>query len=80
MKAIKKLLIDRDMTITELALKTGFTRSHLSSVIHGRLDSRRAKRAIALALGVDFDQIWTPLEPDGTSKPDKTPEPRRNKA
>ncbi len=65
-KVIKKLLIDRDMSITDLARITGYGRTHLSAVIHGRLDSRRAKRAIALALGVEFSSLWP--ESDGTDQ------------
>jgi transcriptional regulator with XRE-family HTH domain len=64
-KKIKKILIDQGLTITELARKTGYKRGHLSAVIHGRIMSDRARKVIALALGVEFDQLWSkPI--DGT--------------
>lgn len=60
-KDVKKLLIDKDMTIKDLVQKTGYTRGHLSGVIHGRLDSPKAQRAIAAALGVEFEGLWDTL-------------------
>jgi lambda repressor-like predicted transcriptional regulator len=63
-KTIKKLLIDRELTIAALARKSGYTRSHLSAVIHGRVDSPKAQRAIAAALGVELEGFWnTPTSP-----------------
>jgi len=50
-KKVKKLMIDRGLTITALAEITGYSRSHISNVINGRVgSSTRIKKAIALAL------------------------------
>lgn len=57
-KAVKKVLIDQDMTIADLARKIGYGREHLSAVIHGRVESERAQKVIALALGKDFSELW----------------------
>jgi DNA-binding XRE family transcriptional regulator len=50
----------RGLTITELASKTGLSRSHLAQVESGkRRGSGDALRAIATALGLDLDDIAT---------------------
>ena len=57
-KQLKKALIDADLTITELANITGFTREHLSGVINGRIKSLRVKKVIALALQKNPNELW----------------------
>lgn len=57
-KAVKKVLIDKGQTISELAEMTGFSRGHLYGVLSGRYKSERAKKIIALALGKDFGELW----------------------
>ena len=59
---VKKALLDQGITITRLARMTGFTRGHLSGVINGRYESIRAKKVIALALGVSYEDLWGPDE------------------
>lgn len=67
-KAVKKILIDKELSIADLARMTGFTRGHLSGVINGRYESERAKKIIALALGKEFSELWKPeQEPEGVS-------------
>ena len=56
-KKIKKMLIDKDMTIKALSDLTGFTSAYLSRVIHGHAVSERAIRSIAFALGVNVEDI-----------------------
>lgn len=67
-KAIKKLLIDREITIADLARQTGYTRGHLSAIIHRRLDSLKAKRAISAALGMTFQELWGAEQEDVSTK------------
>ncbi len=57
-KEVKKTMIDQDLTITKLAVITGYTRPHLCNVINGHFESVRAKKSIALALGKDFNSLW----------------------
>jgi len=57
-KEVKKLMIDRDLHIRDLAEKTGFTPGHISGVINGRYASRRARISIALVLGRDVRDLW----------------------
>ena len=61
-KLLKKLLIDQDLTCAVLAKQIGYTRQHLSAVINGRYESYRAKKAISLALGVKYEDLWGPSE------------------
>ncbi|MGA3113298.1 MAG: helix-turn-helix transcriptional regulator [Syntrophobacteraceae bacterium] len=69
-RIIKKLLIDKGMAITDLARKTGYSRTHLSAVIHGRIDSPKARRAIAAALEVEFEAFWNACTSPETSQSD----------
>ncbi len=69
-KEIKKILIDRGLTIADLARKSGYTREHLSAVIHGRLQSPKAQRAIAAALGIEFEGFWNTRTLPESSQPD----------
>ena len=57
-KKVRKALIDADLTITHLAEITGFTREHLSSVINGNVESKRAEKIIALALKMRPEDLW----------------------
>ncbi|MGD0397605.1 MAG: helix-turn-helix transcriptional regulator [Syntrophobacteraceae bacterium] len=59
-KEVKKILIDKGLSIADLARITGFTRGHLSGVINGRYKSERAQKVIALALRKDFSELWAP--------------------
>ena len=57
-KKIKKILIDQEITITELSENIGYTRGYISSVINGHMDSSRVKKNIALRLNRDFKELW----------------------
>jgi plasmid maintenance system antidote protein VapI len=57
-KKVKKELINQDLKIKDLAVITGYTREHLSSVINGHHDSLKTKKSIALALKKDFKELW----------------------
>lgn len=57
-KEVKKTMIDQSLSVTKLAEVTGYTRGHLSNVINGNIDSIRAKKVVALALGGDFNELW----------------------
>jgi DNA-binding Xre family transcriptional regulator len=61
-KKVKKTMIDRDITVTNLAKITGYTRGHLSNVINGRIDSIKVKKVIALALDKKFSELWNGKE------------------
>lgn len=57
-KRIKKILIDKGLTIRSLAKKTGYSSSHISVVVHGHFKAPKARQAISKALGVDHDKLW----------------------
>lgn len=58
-KKVKKALIDQNLSVTKLADITGYTRVHLYNVINGHLNYVKPKKAIALALGKDFNDLWS---------------------
>jgi transcriptional regulator with XRE-family HTH domain len=57
-KEIKKILIDRDLSIKTLAERIGYSRGHVSNIIHGHFRSTKARQAIAQELGVKLTEIW----------------------
>jgi DNA-binding transcriptional regulator GbsR (MarR family) len=61
-KNIKKILLDEDLSITDLSQITGYSRGHLSAVIHGRFDSSRAKKVISLALHQNYNEIFKNMD------------------
>ena len=50
-KKVKKMLIDKDMTVKGLAKETGFCRLYISKIINGHTRSPRAEKLIAYVLG-----------------------------
>ena len=54
-KEAKKALIDKDMSITDLADALGMNRVYLSSVINGRVLSSQAKEKILSYLDLPCD-------------------------
>lgn len=52
-KAVKKALIDVDMTITDLADRLELSRTHVSAVINGRENSPSVSTAISNFLGIE---------------------------
>jgi lambda repressor-like predicted transcriptional regulator len=58
LKDVKKSMIDKDLNVTKLAQICGYTVSHVSKVLNRRVRSRRAEKAIALALNEDVIELW----------------------
>ncbi len=56
-KEIKKLLIDKDLTVTELAGKVGLKRTHLSLIIHGHRKGKQYWPKIAKALNIELQEV-----------------------
>jgi len=57
-KTIKKIMIDRDLTLSMLAKMTGVTPVHLCAVINGRMISYPLREKIAFALNVSYESLW----------------------
>lgn len=57
-KEVKKTLIDKGLSASDLARITGFSNGHIYGVINGRYKSKRARMAIAEALGKNFSELW----------------------
>ena len=57
-KDIKKLLIDKDMTVSDLARRIKKSRVWTSYVINGHMKSPETRKAIAHALGVEVHDLW----------------------
>lgn len=57
-KVIKKTLIDKDLSITEVARKISRSRTWTSLVINGHEKSEDARKAISKALGVPYNDLW----------------------
>lgn len=53
-KDIKKELIQRDMTVTDLSSKMGVTREWLSSIINNRVIAPEMARKIGMCLGIPY--------------------------
>ena len=51
-KEVKKALIDRDMSIVELATEIGYSRAHVTNVINGVFDFPDLKKRICEYLGI----------------------------
>ena len=52
-KAVKKELIERNMSVTNLAEAAGLNRVYVSAVLSGRIISESAKNKILAALGLE---------------------------
>lgn len=57
-KGIKKALIDRGWSVTELARRAGYRRDYVSLVIHGRLHRPQVQRCVARALGMRAEEVF----------------------
>lgn len=62
-KKIKRLLLDKNLTMKELAAKAGITPNHLSVVINGHAPGYEIREKIAFALNVPYESIWKPEPP-----------------
>ena len=51
-KEVKKALIDRDMTVTDLAAKINLSKSHVANVVNGRFDFPEVRQRINSYLGI----------------------------
>lgn len=61
---LRKLLIDRNVTVTSLAEAIGVSREWLSKVIHGHWPGKPTRVRVAHALGVELKDLW----PDNNEK------------
>lgn len=57
-KTIHKMLIDKDMTVKDLAKKIGKSAAWTSYVINGHWVGTETRKDIARTLGVKVDDIW----------------------
>ncbi|QTA83890.1 HTH domain-containing protein, Cro/C1-type [Desulfonema limicola] len=57
-KNIKEAVKAKGMTIKKLSKEIGYTRSHVSNVIHGHHESPRVRKAISDLLGKTPQQLW----------------------
>lgn len=57
-KTIKKLLIDKDMTVADLARRIGKSRVWTSYVVNGHMKSPAVREAIAAVLDAQVEDLW----------------------
>jgi transcriptional regulator with XRE-family HTH domain len=60
---IKKMLLDRNMSVTDLADAVGYGRQYMSAIICGRAGTIPSRQKIADYLGVALDDIFPITEP-----------------
>lgn len=68
-KKIRKLMIDRELKLKDIADRSGFSEGYVSNVINGRYSGAKARKTIAAILNEPVERLW-----DGTSSA-----PRRGK-
>lgn len=61
-KAIKILLIQKDIKQVDIARKIGVSSVAVCNVIKGACESKRIKWAIAIELGKKVDELWPDSE------------------
>jgi hypothetical protein len=57
-KRVKKLIIEKSLTVSELSKRTGYSISYVSMVINGRRKNREVRDAIARALERNSQELW----------------------
>ena len=57
-KNLKKALIDRGMSMRQLADKIGVTACYLSKIVNGKHDGLMLREKIAKVLNVSYDFLW----------------------
>ena len=57
-KVIKKILIDKDLTIADLARKIGKSRIWTSYVVNGHIKSPEVREAKSRELGTRVEDLW----------------------
>lgn len=55
----RKAMKDRGVTYKKLSELTGFSVSRLCGAVNGRPASDKVRRSMALALGMDYDALWS---------------------
>jgi predicted transcriptional regulator len=55
---IKAMLIERGIKHKDIAERLGVTRACVSLIVNGHQNSKRVRRAIAEALGVELADLW----------------------
>lgn len=55
----KRAMKDRRLTYKKLSKITGFSVGRLCGAVNGRPVSDKVRRSMALALGMDYDALWT---------------------
>lgn len=58
LKKIKISLIERGLSFKDLSEITGYTREHLSRVIHGKTNSPKTRKVISLVLFKNDKELW----------------------
>ncbi|MFH2011708.1 MAG: hypothetical protein ABIJ37_03235 [Pseudomonadota bacterium] len=56
----RHLLIEKEITITELSIRIGRSRTWTSQTYYGRKHPRPTQEAIARELGVPIDKLFSP--------------------
>lgn len=64
-KAIKKRLIDIDMTQMELARKMNVSAPYVGEILRGTRTSENARRKVCEAVGLDYELLMKQLEGKG---------------
>ncbi len=68
-KILKKILIDRNISMAELAKMANVSPNHLSTVVNGHAPGYEIRERIAKALKVSYDLLWlSENEPTATVK------------
>jgi len=57
-KRVKKLIIEKSLTVSELSKRTGYSISYISMVINGRRKNGDVRDAIARALERNPQELW----------------------
>ena len=57
-KRVKKLIIEKSLTVSELSKRTGYSISYISMVINGRRKNHDVREAIARALEKNIQELW----------------------
>lgn len=60
-KSAKKAMIDKDLSIQDLAKSIGFTREYVSAIVNGRQYSTEAVNKISQYLEIDTDENYVCL-------------------
>ena len=57
-KRVKKLIIEKSLSVSELSRRTGYSISYISMVINGRRKNPDVRDAIARALERTTQELW----------------------